>query len=465
MQQTARFGSAGLSRVVLIGAAATIVLGIAAAVGFEKTTIAIALFAFALVPILVYIALRNPILFPFAIYPLLIPVDPLLKTWGGIGSIYGRSIGILMILTMLLHAYRMRRLNAPPSCWYFWAAYMLWALLGWMWTPYPADVAEALGISGSLFALFTATALYPISPRDYTYARRAIVFAGLAMSAYGFYGFLQGQRMAGSTRLALSIGTYQLDPNHYAAFFCIPIGILVARVYCTSGRDRIIAGLLLVPMFANVLLTGSRGGLIASGVIFVYLGIRTRRFVLLGTVLAVGLAFTFVLPNVWSRFNDPTQGDASGRADIWNTGIVAIETNGLIGTGFGSFVDEYDDNLHNSIQKMFAGDHRPAHSILIQTLVDLGLPGLIFLFAAWWSTARQNARVPRTSMYYSDAIGWESAIIGIFISALTIDLMLFKYPWLAFMMSVMLSNVVRPRVLLGRPPVLARRPRPALTSP
>lgn len=465
MQQTARFGSAGLSRVALIGAAATIVLGIAAAVGFEKTTIAIALFAFAFVPILVYIALRNPILFPFAIYPVLIPVDPLLKTWGGIGSIYGKSIGSLIIVTMLLHAYRLRRLNAPPTCWYFWVAYMLWALMGWMWSPYPDDVAGALQITSALFALFTAAALYPISPRNYVYARRAVVFAGLAMSGYGLYAFFQGQRMPGSTRLALSIGTYQLDPNHYAAFFCIPIGILVARVYCTSGRDRIIAGLLLVPMFVNVLLTGSRGGLIASGVIFVYLGIRTRRFAMLGTVLAIGLALTFLMPNVWSRFNDPTQGDASGRSDIWSTGIVAIKTNGLIGTGFGTFVDVYDDNLHNSAQKMFAGDHRPAHSILIQTLVDLGLPGLILLLAAWWSTARQNARVPRGSPYFSDAIGWESAIIGVFISALTIDLMWFKYPWLAFMMSVMLSNVVRPRVLLGRPPVLARRPRPAQTSP
>ena len=457
MQQTARLAGGSLSRAVAIGFGALLIMVFAFSIASGKTTIAYLTMGLAVTPILLYVAARWPIVFPFGLYALTVPFDPLLKAANGAGGTLTKVVGIATIAALLFHAYRLRRLYAPPKSWYFWTAYMLWALLGWTWSPYPDDVAATLQIVGSLFALYTVAACYPISPRDYVMARRAIVVAGLFTALYGLYAYAAGQRL-GTARLALVSGDFQIDPNHYAAFFALPIGLLAARLYCTRDvRERLLLGAFLIPMFLNVLLTGSRGGLVAAVVILVYLGFRARRYGMLGITIAAGTIMSFALPNVWARVFDSSQGDASGRAEIWNVGLTAAKHTGFFGSGFGTFIDVYDDNLHNAVQRLFAGFHRPAHSILIETLVDLGVPGLVLLFAAWYNTSRQNAWVPRSSPYFPDAIGYEAGIIGIFISALTIDLIWFKYPWLAFMMAAMLANVVRPRLLAGRPPVVRRQ--------
>jgi O-antigen ligase len=178
---------------------------------------------------------------------------------------------------------------------------------------------------------------------------------------------------------------------------------------------------------------------------------------MLATALLGALAMSFAVPNVWQRVFDPKMSDASGRNEIWNVGLVAMKHYGIFGSGFGTFPFAYTDNLHEAVQRVFTGFYRPAHNVLVQTIVEMGVPGMIFLLTAWWQSIRQNRAIPRSSIYFPDRIASECGTAAIFISALSIDLVLFKYLWLDLMMVVLLANVYRPRLLAGRLPVVPRR--------
>jgi O-antigen ligase len=457
MEMTRRQTVGKLPRVGIVAVAGVVMLGLSIAIAFDKLVLGIEVAIVASTPVLLYVAYRWPMVFPLGLYILSVPVDPLLKVSGGAGATLTKYIGLATIAALLLHAFRLRRLYAPPKIWYAWAAYVFLCAISTAWSIQGELTTEFVVTMATLFALYTVTAMYPITAGTYRTVRRGIVVAGTLTALYGIYAYVHGQRFFGG-RLSLSQGDTHFDPNHYAAFFCIPIGIVAARLFFSRSRsDQVVPALLLLLMFANVLLTGSRGGLIATSVVALYIGFRARRYALLGVTFVAGLACTFALPNVWVRILDPTQGDASGRGEIWNVGIAAIKEYGLFGSGFGTFPYAYQENLNNAVQRSFAGYGRPAHNVVIQTTAELGIAGIIILLAAWWMSFRQNAFVPRTSALFADRCAYEGAILGLFVCALTIDLLWFKYLWLCLTMIAMLSNVVRPTILLGR---RTARPRP-----
>jgi hypothetical protein len=448
-----------IPRVAIVAVSAAVILGLAIAIAFDRVVLGIEIAILASAPVLLYVAYRWPMVFPVGLYILSVPVDPLLKVSSGAGSTLTKYIGLATIAALLIHAFRLRRLFAPPKFTWAWGGYIFLCILSTAWSIEPDDTGSIALSMVTLFALYAAFAMYPVTEQTYRLVRANAVLAGILTGLYGIYAYDHGQRAFGG-RLVLSQGATYFDPNHYAAFFSIPIGIVSGWLFFTkSPKHRIVAALALAVMFANVLLTGSRGGFIAATIVVLYVGFRARRYALLGATFVGGLLFSFCLPNIWVRMLDPTQGDASGRGEIWNVGIAAIKEYGLFGCGFGDFAYAYQENLHNAAQRSFAGYGRPAHNIVIQTFTELGVAGLILLFTAWWATLRQNSFIPRASAYFMDRSAYEGATIGLFVCALTIDLLWFKYLWLCLLLVAMLSNVVRPTILLGRRTAMPLRQR------
>ena len=277
--------------------------------------------------------------------------------------------------------------------------------------------------------------------------RRILEGAGVLIGAYGIYAYFTGQRLVG-TRLSLSEGKIHVDPNHYAAFLIIPIALVAAR-FLTDRRASVrFASVLALALFAvNVFFSGSRGGFIGMGFVLLYLGVRTRKYVLTATLAALGLAISFAIPNVWLRFADPTQGDNSGRNDIWAVGLHAFPHYWLVGAGFATYQHVYDDFLIQSYQRMFAGWNRPSHNLIVGTAVELGIVGLALVLVAWWTSIRQTWNVPAAHPLAPVAYGAEAACVGLFVCALTVDMLWYKYLWVALMLVVMTSNAIRSRVL------------------
>jgi O-antigen ligase len=237
-----------------------------------------------------------------------------------------------------------------------------------------------------------------------------------------------------------------LDPNHLAACLLLPIALAVGTFLETRDlRLRFACVPAAMSMIATLFLTGSRGALIALGIMFLYLAWKTRyRFQILAIMSFAGLASLF-LPTVWDRFADKDLGGGSGRLFIWDVAKYALKDHWLIGAGIGAFPTAYNRGLFAIYQPVFQGWSRPAHNAFLSAAVEVGIiGGLVHAYGWWqsWSDSRGNVVI-------------EASIVGLAIASLFLDVLVIKYIWLAFSMAVLAKNAAEPHFLRGknRPPM------------
>ncbi|MBC5798929.1 MAG: O-antigen ligase family protein [Candidatus Eremiobacteraeota bacterium] len=453
-----RLTGALVARCFALLAAAYVLFSFAAYVAVGTPLHAVVIGALGLIPIVIYVSLRWPIYFPFSLYALLVPVEALLRTGGTTGPTLTKFASFAVGLAFLARIVLTRRALLPPRPWFAWAAFVFLALASAGWSVYQTETLDTVAIVLQLFLLYTIAAIYPMSALDAVRLRRVIEAVGVLVACYGCYAYLAGQRLNG-TRLSLSGGKFQIDPNHYGAFFIIPMSLLMARVLTDR---RVIVRVASAAAFGfcalNVFFTGSRGVFTALACVLVYLAVRTRNFIATAAMAVVFIGISIAVPNTWQRFMDPSQGDASGRTDIWNVGLHAFPHFWLYGSGFATYEYVYSLFLVQSYQRQFAGWDRPSHSLVLGTSVELGIIGLGLVLLAWFLSLRQTWSVRADHPLAPIAYGAEGACVGLFVAALTLDMLWFKYLWLAFMLGIMTSNAIAARNLWA--PRLRRPVRP-----
>jgi len=198
-----------------------------------------------------------------------------------------------------------------------------------------------------------------------------------------------------SARARLSVGDMSTDPNFLAASLAMPAVAAVALGVAHGPLPwwRFVA---FVPLVLAILVTGSRGGLVAlaaglavGGLLRPRLGLRVLlAVVLVAPVIAVTLP-SAVIERQIERFETLGQDRGSGRLDIWRVGTVMARENPLIGVGFGSFRREFYRYMYSGqavvdpqwAQNKFWGGADP-HNIYLCTAAELGAVGLALLLLA-----------------------------------------------------------------------------------
>jgi len=399
----------------------------------------------ALVPLGLYLALTRPLLFPYSVFLLAVPYDPLLSFSSGAGATLTRLLIFSAEAAFAARMLLVRRAYAPRRSWYAWGAALVAMIASTIWSIDTVQTVNLCIIMLQQFALFTLLGLYPVTRADLKFLSRSIVVCGTLAAFYGLYAYASGTQRLAATRLSIGNQNVHLDPNHYAACFFIPVAVAVALLFRERRLVRIAvpAGALVV-LVANSLLTGSRGGLVGIGIIIIYTGIRMRRYLLTGLVTASALALSFAIPNVWQRVLDPSQGEGSGRFELWVVGIAALKHYWLLGSGFGTFEFAYDQYFFNAYQRIFQGWSRPAHDLLLQSWVELGIVGFAAVVYAWFASFRQNKEIPRGDPLFPMRCAAESMILALFVEALTLDILWYKYLWVALSFALVVANAYRP---------------------
>jgi O-antigen ligase len=227
---------------------------------------------------------------------------------------------------------------------------------------------------------------------------------------------IAGRAIAGQVagRFELT-GTTMSDPNDYTAhmILILPCLFLVVIGSWRSRFARIAAAAVLLYGVFLILLTGSRGGLIALAVTILYGLFRLRPGrKLVAVTVATLLAFlaTLILPQtILTRFSttfrsadeaqqDPDTASAfesrEGRSYLLKQSLLATLTHPIFGVGAGQF-QNYEGR--KAREAGLHGSWHETHNSLTQVSSEIGIPALLFFLAAIIATYRLLDEVYRAA--------------------------------------------------------------------
>jgi O-antigen ligase len=195
------------------------------------------------------------------------------------------------------------------------------------------------------------------------------------------------------------------NPNDLAYHLVIGIAMALAAASAAKSRfERLFYFSLLAPIVYALLLTQSRGGMIAAAVVGLFWLSRSfRRASLLFRIWAVGLSVgaVLMLGRPTGIFEKRTEASsyhgedvsARGRVDAWRTGMEIARQRPLTGVGAGAFMIAWPEFAPGD-----AGPPRTTHNTFIQLVGELGFPALALFLTALGAGLLGAARAARTRL-------------------------------------------------------------------
>lgn len=200
------------------------------------------------------------------------------------------------------------------------------------------------------------------------------------LAAYSIYLYLTGQALDHQgTMRAQGTGIFG-DPNDLAASIVAGLALALSRLVSTRTNTGRLPYLVLTIFFSTgVLLTNSRGGMVALIVVvigFFLTYVRYKTFAL-GLSAVCALALLTFGPSRMTNFDNKEE-SANNRFSYWESGWYMLQTEPLLGIGFGRFVEENGGmTAHNSFVLCFA---------------ELGLTGYFFWIGSLYYCFRRSRK-------------------------------------------------------------------------
>ena len=400
----------------------------------------VAALMFALAPILLNLALRAPLLFPFCAYVLVLPVDSLSR-FSSFGTV-SKVIGIFCVVAVVVHLALRRTAIPVPGVLFCWAALLAWMAVTVMWAPSAPEATLAFWQYLTLVALLAVLTISPVTKAELIGICTAVVVAGAGSSAYQIYLFHTGQSVMHDSRVEFAVGEYHIDPNEYAASLVLPLAVALYALF--EGRSKYVkAGALL----ASVLILGglaaaaSRGGILSALLMVGYFAARSRHMLKFVIVVCSAISGTLAFnPGIVTRFAAASANEGAGRGDIWRTGLQAFRERWFAGWGIGGFPSAFDANHLGVFTSYQQGWHWHAHNSILTVATELGAVGLILWCTALVLQFRLGRLVGPTHEFYELRVAFEAAFLGVFLAGCFTTNFNAKYTWLAYAMLAFLRG-------------------------
>ena len=369
------------------------------------------------------------IIWLLTVYCALIPLEQLMQA--SIGGSVHRYLGILIMgLIAVMAIGRNRKLSFMNMLSIFFFAVLAFAST--LWTN--------VGMSTSVLSimlnamLFTAVAVqYPLSKQAYSKLMVAMIAVSVMIAALLVLG--QGTGLISVNafdgwRITITVNGLVLDNNNLALSLCIPALCALSFVFdknLSKKKRRWSAAAFLAILFA-ILLTGSRGGLLAllAGIAVYYYqynnGIKLSMVLkVLLVSFVIGILAVLLLPeSLLGRFSieDVVSSGGTGRVEIWTRALKIYFASGIdrmiIGYGFGSFPKMMLANY---------GIYKAAHNDLVQVLLELGIVG-VFAYCAMWFQFFKVARKKKHPLMLA-------LLVTVFLGSMSMELLIKKMLWIA----------------------------------
>jgi putative inorganic carbon (HCO3(-)) transporter len=433
----------------------------------------------ALVLVAVPIFLRRPIwaVFTFA-FLLLLHANLVLSSEYGVGLadplLFGAMLGLAAVYP-LLHG------DTGHGLGRFLFACGLWVsavLNSYLWS-------TAAGVSlGSLQAflpnlLYALVLLSLIADRDRLVAALwgvvaatallstlTVLQVGLGLVDFSFFGLAQGgiDHIAGRVDAIRPTGPVR-DPNYYCQIL-IP-GLALTLGLALGGqtpRGRAVALVAVIIIVLAIMLTASRGGMLAAAVAATGLLLAYRKVNYLVVMLVPVLALLFFVPSYLDRVTSlvtsfaalasgqsAMETSVSGRLAEMAAATILFAEHPLSGIGFAMFEGRYQD-ISANYDMMLRGEDRSAHSLYLETAAEQGVVGLAALLFLLGASLRAVQLAYRQALRMNDAAlvnalrALTAAAAGLFVSAIFLHDAYAQHFWLvlALLFAAERATAVRP---------------------
>ncbi len=410
-----------------------------------------------LVVALVVMCLREPMRVALPIFAALIPFGGGLSIgdskYTSLSSLAGMLLGAGLALQLLTARRAAPRLSPMVPVWLLFLATASATVL---WSVERSKSIETLVVLVSVVLVFVLAAL---SEADRSIIRRTengLLFGGVAVVCYGLYqlvvlgGFPDDK--PGSAGVAVTGGRFGndlLDPNLQAIALLLPLAVSLSRAFGENRRSaRLLNAMIAALMLWGVLMTGSRAGTLAVGVVVVaqvVSGPRSARRGLLGA-LAAGLALAAL---VWvyhpagiaerRSLDSASATSSSGRTDIWRVGLTACADYCAQGSGWGTFPEVYGRTQASvpgaRVLSGRDGTYQP-HNLWLGVAVELGVTGLLLLVAGLVTSVSEAVRIP------ADRRGPPfSTVVALWFAVMFVSSIEFKFFWMILIMVALHRNL------------------------
>jgi len=322
-------------------------------------------------------------------------MNPHRLTWG---FAYGLPWAMLVAVATLAGLAMTKDQRPLP-----WTREVLFLLAFWAWMTvttvfanYPDDAWEQW-IKISKIYFMTLVGLLVM--QEHVRVRLLVAVMALSIGFYGAKGGIFGLQSGGSTSRVLGPeGSFISGNTEIGLAFCmaLPLLVFVRREVPRAWMRHSLTVTIALTVVATIF-TYSRGAALALGIVVFLLFFKSRRKFLVAGLLLVGLwALYAVVPeSVYRRVDTIRTYDADrsamGRIEAWRMAMALAADRPLVGGGFRTFTKSMFERYG------FTGG-RDAHSIYFQVLGEHGYVGLMLylgLIVATMVSLRGLARKPQ----------------------------------------------------------------------
>jgi O-antigen ligase len=311
-----------------------------------------------------------------------------------------------------------------------------------LWSLNPSLTVSGLLEIGSLIGLYALISMNQVDRAIVRRVENALILGGFV--AVG-YGLVQLTLLGGFPNDVPGLppgpggrfGNDMLGPNNNAVAFLLPLCICLQRsATAPRASTRWVHGVFAFLMLLGIVMTGSRGGMLAALLCMLVLlaaapgGRRIlATYLIFGTV--AGLVAFFMHPFGLAE-REVTTTSSSGRTSIWKVGLAACPEYCPLGSGWETFPMVYARTQPTvpgaEVLAGTGGAYQP-HNVVLLVAIELGVPGLLLFFAALGLTLVEAWRLPRTVRGPPLA-----ALLGTYQAAFFLSNLGYKFFWMAFIM-------------------------------
>ena len=379
-------------------------------------------------------------------YAVTLPFGGLVSLGGsGFGSA-SSLLGLVVALGLLLRRAGGRTAPVPLS-----ATVPLWLMFlgvvgaSVLWSIHPEQTLSGFLTMASLIGLYVLLALSRVDRSALRRVENGLLTGALLVLCYGLYQLvvLGGLPRSGRGTSSERLGNDLLGPNHEAVALLLPLLLALSRaVTRPTLAGRLGYGALSGSFLLGILMTGSRGGVLAAVAAVVVMafahrpgGRRLWAYLAAGLVV-VAVVLVFHPGGIAQR--EVAAESSSGRTDIWRVGLAACPEYCLAGSGWGTFADVYNETQASVPQaQVQSATGLEAHDVWLLVAIELGLPGLVLFGLAIVVTVGEALRLPAWCRGPSLA-----GLVGTLVAAVFLSNLEFKSFWMAPFLLALTRNAV-----------------------